>query len=204
MIKQQQHPYYPITLDIPQYVPNDKSTFQILLIAGNIMSFIVVLCYAISRQKTVTSFLRFTWFVVCGILHLGFEGYWLFHKNTIAGQNDLLAQLWKEYAHGDSRYMIADHLLTTLETMTIFIWGPVCLISAFYIWRGSPKQYFFQLIASLFHMFSCSLYFADLPNAIYCDPNPIYFWVYFVGFNSPWIIVCNDKKNSFPHNLSIL
>lgn len=30
----------------------------------------------------------------------------------------MFAELWKEYAHGDSRYLAADELLLTLELMT--------------------------------------------------------------------------------------
>jgi cholestenol delta-isomerase len=29
----------------------------------------------------------------------------------------------------------------------------------------------------------------DLPEAIHCNPHPLYFWVYFISFNAPWIIV---------------
>lgn len=71
-----------------------------------------------------------------------------------------------------------------------FIWGPLCLITCWYILNGSPKQYFFQLVASLCHLFSCSLYFImDLPEATHCNPNPYYFYIYFVSFNLPWLIV---------------
>jgi cholestenol delta-isomerase len=73
------------------------------------------------QSKHVTSTTRFTWFFINTLLHLGFEGYWLLNKEVLAGKNDLLAQLWKEYANGDSRYLAADELLLTLETMTIVI-----------------------------------------------------------------------------------
>jgi cholestenol delta-isomerase len=114
------HPYYPISLEIPNYVPNQRATFELLVIAGSIMTGLVAFCYLSSRMlsKTTTSAARFTWFTVCGIMHVGFEGYWLWNRSTIAGQNDMFAELWKEYAHGDSRYLAADDLLLTLELMT--------------------------------------------------------------------------------------
>lgn len=186
------HPYYPTTLDIPDYIPNERSTFQLLVIAGGLMTALITLCLVVSTvfSKRTTSSARFTWFAVCGIMHVGFEGYWLWNRSTIAGQNDMFAELWKEYAHGDSRYLAADELLLTLELMTAFIWGPLCLISGYHILRGSQKQYFFQLVASLCHLFSCSLYYImDLPQATHCDPNPVYFWIYFISFNAPWILV---------------
>ncbi|KAL9540532.1 hypothetical protein MBANPS3_009623 [Mucor bainieri] len=186
------HPYAPNSLSIPHYVPNEKSTVELLFIAGGIMAALVGMSYAVSRSwfsKGTTSTVRFTWFAICGLMHCGFEGYWLWNRATVAGQNDIFAQLWKEYAHGDSRYLANDELLLTLEIMTIFIWGPLCLTSAFYILRNSPKQYIFQLIASLCHLFSCSLYFImDLPEAKHCVSSPVYFYIYFLGFNSPWIV----------------
>ncbi|KAG2200155.1 hypothetical protein INT47_012436 [Mucor saturninus] len=186
------HPYYPTTLDIPNYVPNQRSTLQLLVTAGVMMTCLMAACITTGTtfSKKTTSVSRFTWFCVSGILHLGFESYWLWHRHTLAGQSDLLAELWKEYAHGDSRYLSADELLLTLEVMTVFVWGPLCILTGWFILRGSNKQYFFQLVASLCHIFSCSLYFLmDLPQAVHCDPSPIYFYIYFIAFNSPWIIV---------------
>lgn len=207
------HPYYPTTLDISNYVPNQRSTLELLVTAGMLMTCLTGACVITANvfSKKTTSVGRFTWFCVSGILHLGFESYWLWHRHTLAGQSDVLAELWKEYAHGDSRYLSADELLLTLEVMTIvsintcgvkplteailtelgqFLWGPLCILTGWYILRGSDKQYFFQLVASLCHLFSCSLYFLmDLPQAVHCDPSPIYFYIYFIAFNSPWIIV---------------
>ncbi|KAF1797303.1 Emopamil-binding protein [Mucor lusitanicus] len=205
------HPYAPSSLNIPHYVPNEKSTVELLFIAGGIMTALVGMSYAISRSwlsKNTTSTARFTWFAICGLMHCGFEGYWLSNRATLAGQNDIFAQLWKEYAHGDSRYLANDELLLTLEIMTIFIWGPLCLTSAYYILRNSPKQYIFQLIASLCHLFSCSLYFImDLPEARHCVSSPVYFYIYFLGFNSPWILVplllVNQSYHYLNHALAI-
>ncbi|KAK4516465.1 Endoglucanase [Mucor velutinosus] len=114
------HPYAPSSLSIPHYVPNEKSTAELLFIAGGIMTILVGLSYAISRSWffNTTSTTRFTWFGICGLMHCGFEGYWLWNRATLASQNDIFAQLWKEYAHGDSRYLANDELLLTLEIMT--------------------------------------------------------------------------------------
>jgi cholestenol delta-isomerase len=111
------HPYYPTDLQINNYVPNTRSTLRLLVIAGGIMTSLITLCL-ISTRKSTTSNSRFTWFAICGAMHTMFEGYWLLHRSTIASQTDLFAELWKEYAHGDSRYLAADELLLTLELMT--------------------------------------------------------------------------------------
>ncbi|OBZ90286.1 3-beta-hydroxysteroid-Delta(8),Delta(7)-isomerase [Choanephora cucurbitarum] len=186
------HPYYPTTLDIPLYVPNTRSTFELLVAAGSMMMILLISSVLLfNTSKKATSQARFSWFFVNGFMHCGFELYWLVNRKTLAGQNDLLAEMWKEYGHADSRYIAGtDNLLLTLETLTIFIWGPLCIASAYYILKGSYKQYSFQLFASMCHLFSCTLYYiVDLPEAINCNPSPVYFWVYFIGFNAPWILV---------------
>jgi cholestenol delta-isomerase len=113
------HPYYPTTLSIPNYVPNERSTLEIYKFSGGIMFLLISASFILSRlSKTTTSVSRFTWFFVCGIMHCGFEGYWLLNKDIIPGHNSAFAELWKEYAHGDSRYLAADELLWTLEVIT--------------------------------------------------------------------------------------
>ncbi|KAI8367282.1 Emopamil-binding protein [Blakeslea trispora] len=185
------HPYYPTTLDIPLYVPNTRSTFELLVAAGTIMTALLISSIVLfNTSKKATSQARFSWFFANSFLHCGFELYWLINRKTIAGQSDLLAEMWKEYSHADSRYIAGDKLLLALETLTIFIWGPLCIASAYYILKGSQRQYTFQSLASMCHLFSCTIYYiVDLPEAINCDPSPIYFWVYFIGFNAPWILV---------------
>lgn len=203
------HPYYPRTAEIPGYVPN-ALPMPVLLGAVLIAMGTVVnasFCAARSKSKTLNESSRFTWFTLCTTLHCGFEAYWIYNHQSIASRTDFLAELWKEYAHGDSRYLFSDELLLALETITVvsiitmtltftynafqFIWGPLCFMAAHAIWKQSSQQYLWQLLASMAHLFSTVLYFVmdwreGFPN---CDPHPLYFWIYFVAFNSPWLIV---------------
>jgi hypothetical protein len=41
------------------------------------------------------------------------------HHDHIAGAGDVLAQLWKEYALSDSRYLSSDPLVLCMETCTV-------------------------------------------------------------------------------------
>jgi cholestenol delta-isomerase len=114
------HPYYPTTLNIPNYVPNERSPLQISMISnGSMLVMVIISIFLAKWSKTTTSIPRFAWFVVGGLLHVLFEGYWLLNKDIIPGHNGVLAELWKEYAHGDSRYMVADELLLTLEIISV-------------------------------------------------------------------------------------
>ncbi|GAB5590501.1 hypothetical protein Unana1_05401 [Umbelopsis nana] len=133
----------------------------------------------------------FCWFGLCALTHCSFEAYWVWFNKTVASRTDIPAELLREYANSDSRYMVSDPLVLTLETMTVTVIGPLCVLAMIAIYNNSPTRHLYQLTISVFHLFSCSLYyildsFEGFPS---CNPDPVYFWVYFVAFNSPWIVV---------------
>lgn len=51
-------------------------------------------------------------------------GYFVYNHEGLAGSRDLFAQLWKEYALSDSRYLTSDPFMLCVETITV-----VCGIS---------------------------------------------------------------------------
>jgi cholestenol delta-isomerase len=53
-----------------------------------------------------------------GFIHLFFEGYFGYTASRIAGNTHLFAQLWKEYALSDSRYMSYDAFTVAMERIT--------------------------------------------------------------------------------------
>lgn len=46
-------------------------------------------------------------------------GYYILHRTTISSKNTLFAQLWKEYALSDSRYLTSDIFTVCVETITV-------------------------------------------------------------------------------------
>ena len=67
--------------------------------------------------------------------------------------------------------------------------GPLCLLSFLAITRNSPKRYVLSLIVSVLHLYGVAIYYSSelIGPSNNCRPEPSYFWVYFVGFNLPWI-----------------
>lgn len=59
---------------------------------------------------------------VGGSVHCVFEGYFVYNHARMPGRMDVLAQLWKEYALSDSRYVSSDPLLLCMEILSV-----VCL-----------------------------------------------------------------------------
>ena len=126
------HPYYPVDALIPNFVANNDpisvTALQFIIGLNSILGLVGVLVRyirpTISRRDLLTVF----WFSLCtlqliipqfysvllpnivvaGTLHCIFEGYFVTHYNSIAQSQNIFAQLWKEYALSDSRYLSSD------------------------------------------------------------------------------------------------
>lgn len=103
------HPYFPVGVEIVNYVANDKdfvtlvSTFAAgcAVILG--LSWLAVAkFYPRVRRQDKWIIL---WFILTGSIHFWFEGYFAFNHTRMAPAQDLFGQLWKEYSYSDSRYV---------------------------------------------------------------------------------------------------
>lgn len=121
--KSMTHPYYSRDLKIDNYVPNSMSTIVLLSWVIAIVVIWLTTMYIISgtaaQMKPGKDRFIFCWFSICALTHCCFEVYWVFYRKTVASRTDFLAELWREYAHSDSRYMVSDPLVLTLEIMTV-------------------------------------------------------------------------------------
>lgn len=69
-------------------------------------------------------------------------GYYLYNRATIPQQQTVLAQLWKEYALSDSRYLTQDVFTVCIEFITAVRLSPFPPFSpvADIAWRISPQK----------------------------------------------------------------
>lgn len=72
------HPYFPLSVALPSYVANSLSTISLLAIfgAGCVVIFGITHLFIQSTRPTLSSgeSLATFWFVLCGCIHLFFEG----------------------------------------------------------------------------------------------------------------------------------
>ncbi|KAK1239119.1 hypothetical protein MKX08_006180 [Trichoderma sp. CBMAI-0020] len=195
-MEQPAHPYYPLGVSIPNYVPNDSPLIHSLAAFGALIS-AVIASALLTGTRHVRPVDRFaaSWFALCGFLHVAFEGYYIYHRKEISGMNTLFAQLWKEYALSDSRYLTSDVFTVCVETITTLVWGPLSLLTVLCIRTNHPSRHVFQIIVCVAHLYGVALYYATnwaeqrFHGVSYSRPEFLYFWVYYVGFNAPWAIV---------------
>lgn len=95
------HPYFPRSLKIPHYKPNDKDLTELLSVFFGIVAIFIVLTWVVTgfaarKPLSVTRRLIVCWFVACGLIHSVLEGYFGYFHATLAGHMDFLGQLCKK------------------------------------------------------------------------------------------------------------
>ncbi|CUS12498.1 unnamed protein product, partial [Tuber aestivum] len=189
------HPFYPLRLSLPHYVPNTLSSIQ-LVSASAAGAFIIfagtwILVNVTSREITTSEKLHCLWFALCGFIHFFFKGYFGATPGTIAGSTHLFAQMWREYALGDSRYLSYDDFTVAMERICALFCSPLSFCLVYAIATNHPSRYPLQIIVSLAQLYGDVLYYVTASIGVYesIRPERYYFWVYFVMLNSFWIFI---------------
>ncbi|KCV73122.1 hypothetical protein H696_00666 [Fonticula alba] len=188
------HPYFPRDLVMPHYIPNTMTVGDVFVVLavvfGSSLAFIIV-CAFLARKVSTTSKLMAVWMFFTANVHLIIEGYFaVFHRNMAADMSTM-GQLWKEYSISDSRYVISDPFIVSMEMITAFFDGPVALMAAYGLLRRRYWADLAVVVVSICQLYGVICYFGMeiLENFPHSDPTPYYFWFYFFFFNIVWVII---------------
>lgn len=131
------------------------------------------------------------WMMMCAGIHIVLEGYFSFNHGSLAGKTTVLADLWREYAHSDSRYLTSDPFTVIMEGITAVFDGSMAALTVYGIVADSPIRYSAQLMVSLAQLYGNVLYMGTnvMEGFRYTNPDPFYLYGYFVLLNSPWIFI---------------
>nr|WEU38181.1 sterol 8,7 isomerase [Paris polyphylla] len=188
------HPYVPRDLQLTGYVPCVFSQSDILIPFIGISLLIVTLVWLLSGCAPKISKIDrmlMCWWAFTGLTHIILEGYFAFSPDFYKNKPPtFLDDLWKEYSKGDSRYVGRDAAVVTVEAITAAIEGPACLLIVYAIGTRKPYSYILQLVVSLGQLYGCAVYFG---TAYLMGDNfttsPYYYWAYYIGANSSWIVI---------------
>ncbi|KAJ2416707.1 hypothetical protein GGI10_000777 [Coemansia sp. RSA 2530] len=189
------HPYFPQDVPIPHYVRSKLDMGQAFLTLGSAITVLMIISgLLIGRARNALSGkdkLIVMWMLVCAGIHIVLEGYFSFNHGTLAGKKTVMADLWREYAHSDSRYLTSDPFTVIMEGITAVFDGSFAIVTAYGILTDSPIRHPAQLMTSLAQLYGDVLYFATnyMDNFRYTNPHPMYFYGYFVLMNLPWVII---------------
>ncbi|KAL5365404.1 Emopamil binding protein-domain-containing protein [Aspergillus floccosus] len=193
------HPYYPPSVDIPGYVPNDRGALALIFIFASACVAIFLATYLLTTKQrpqiSTGDLLTAQWFALCGCIHLFFEGYYSLNIHTLPSKQTLFGQLWKEYALSDSRYLVPNSFVHSMESITAFAWGPLSFVLVFLISRDYHLRHPVQLVVSLGQLYGDVLYYMTCLFELVVfgtensRPEKGYFWGYFVLLNAFWVVI---------------
>ncbi|KAI9818587.1 MAG: hypothetical protein M1832_004360 [Thelocarpon impressellum] len=193
------HPYYPVGIEVIGYLANEYSVP--VLLATFAAGCAAIFAVALLGVQVVRPGLRGSekatvlWFVLCGTIHLFFEGYFSLNHTRMGGRSDVFGQLWKEYSLSDSRYLTSESFVLCMETMTAFIFGPLSFVVAWFVVTGHPLRHPLQALVSIGQLYGDILYYATSmfdhyhKGVTYCRPEGYYFWCYYFFMNFIWIVI---------------
>ncbi|XP_065851723.1 probable 3-beta-hydroxysteroid-Delta(8),Delta(7)-isomerase [Euphorbia lathyris] len=190
----QPHPYVPRDLKLPDYVPVVLSQSTIVGSFGFVSLLVVLLVWFFSgrsRKIAKVDRLLMCWWAFTGLTHLILEGYFVFSPEFFKDKNSFyLAEVWKEYSKGDSRYVGRDAGVVSVEGITAVLEGPASLLAVYAIATGKSYSYILQFAISLGQLYGTAVYFITsfLEGDNYAS-SPFYYYSYYVGANASWVVI---------------
>uniref|UniRef100_A0A453E094 EXPERA domain-containing protein n=2 Tax=Aegilops tauschii subsp. strangulata TaxID=200361 RepID=A0A453E094_AEGTS len=143
------------------------------------------------RRLSGTDRLLMCWWAFTGLTHILIEGPFVFTPDFFTKTNpNFFDEVWKEYSKGDSRYVARDTATVTVEGITAVLKGPASLLAVYAIASRKSYSHILQFAVCLGQLYGCIVYF----TTAYLDgfnfwASPFYFWAYFIGANSSWIVI---------------
>ncbi|CAJ2636925.1 unnamed protein product [Trifolium pratense] len=180
------HPYVPRDLNLPGYIPCFLSQSNILSIYASF----TISVFAVTWIFSVDRLLIF-WWAFTGLTHFILEGYFAFTPEFYKDNTGFyLAEVWKEYSKGDSRYAARDAGVVTVEGLTAVLEGPASLLAVYAIATGKPYSYILQFAVSLGQLYGTAVYFITaILEGDNFSTNSFYYYAYYIGANFSWIVI---------------
>ncbi|KAL9223963.1 hypothetical protein vseg_000043 [Gypsophila vaccaria] len=188
------HPYAPADLSLPGFVPNLLSATTILVVFAVATIIVVSIAWIVPglfSRLTKLERLLICWWVFTGLTHMIVEGYFVFSPEFFKDKTGcFLAEIWKEYSKGDSRYAERDPATVALEGITAVIEGPASLLAAYAIATHKSYSNVLQFAVSLGQLYGCIMYYATaILRGDGFAATPYYYYAYYVAANFSWIVI---------------
>ncbi|CAG5127715.1 unnamed protein product [Candidula unifasciata] len=135
-----------------------------------------------------------SWLVFDALIHFLLEGPFvaLSLVGTVNSSTSDLALLWKEYGKADSRWLVSDPTVVSLEILTVVVDGILCLVTIVGIVTDGFYRHYAQLVLCVCELYGgwmtfCPEWLTGSPNLD--TSNYMYLWVYLVFFNGLWVVI---------------
>ncbi|KAI9846414.1 MAG: hypothetical protein M1837_004005 [Sclerophora amabilis] len=200
--------------------PGSSASTAVIVDATTILSLLAVLAilaasYALSLHLLPTGTavkvrLIYIWHLFDGLIHLLFEGAFLYNcffvyadgtsptgflkqpHRTYGPSYGLspTAKLWQEYARADARWGGADSTVISIELLTVFLGGPLALWICEGLRRQNRNCWLGMVVLATAELYGgfmtfCPEWLTGSPNLD--TSNFMYLWVYLFFFNTLWV-----------------
>ncbi|KAM7269660.1 hypothetical protein ACFE04_025157 [Oxalis oulophora] len=187
------HPYVPRDLKLIDYVPVSLSQSTILTVyigASILLVSLIWILSGCSKLRKVDRLLM-CWWAFTGLTHMVLEGYFVFSPEFYKDKTSCyLAEVWKEYSKGDSRYAARDAGVVAVEGITAVLEGPASLLAVYAILKGKSYSYILQFAISLGQLYGTAVYFITaLLEGDNFATSSYYYYAYYVAANASWIVI---------------
>uniref|UniRef100_A0A3Q2G2U2 EBP like n=2 Tax=Cyprinodon variegatus TaxID=28743 RepID=A0A3Q2G2U2_CYPVA len=134
------------------------------------------------------------WLFYDVIVHLTLEGPFVYMSlvGTVETSEGPLAELWKEYGKADSRWLVSDPTIVSLEILTVVLGSLLALLLIHAVLNDKYYRHFLQITLCVCELYGGWMTFC--PDWLLGSPhlntsNPLYLWIYLVFFNGLWVLV---------------
>ncbi|XP_028774072.1 probable 3-beta-hydroxysteroid-Delta(8),Delta(7)-isomerase [Neltuma alba] len=188
------HPYEPRDLQLPGFVPLFLSQSTIIGVYGVASLLVVSFIWLLSgrlRKLTKIDRVLMCWWAFTGLTHIILEGYFVFSPEFYKDKTaNYLAEVWKEYSKGDSRYAGRDAGIVTVEGITAVLEGPASLLVVYAIASGKSYSYILQFAVCLGQLYGTAVYYTTaILEGDKFSANTFYYYAYYIGANFSWIVI---------------
>ncbi|KAL2238482.1 probable 3-beta-hydroxysteroid-Delta(8),Delta(7)-isomerase [Sesamum indicum] len=188
------HPYVPRDLKLPGYVPVFLSQSTILSVYGIASLLVISFMWILSgrfRKISKVDRLLMCWWIFTGLTHIILEGYFVFSPEFYKKKTPhYLAEVWKEYSKGDSRYAGRDSGVVAVEGITAVLEGPACLLAVYAIATKKSYNHILQVAISLGQLYGTAVYFlTSLLDGDDFAASTYYYYAYYVFANGWWVLI---------------
>ncbi|KAM4538323.1 emopamil-binding protein-like [Fundulus diaphanus] len=134
------------------------------------------------------------WLFYDVIVHLTLEGPFVYMSlvGTVETSEGPLAELWKEYGKADSRWLVSDPTIVSVEILTVVLDSLLALLLIHAVLNEKYYRHFLQVTLSVCELYGGWMTFCPdwLQGSPHLDTsNPLYLWLYLVFFNGLWVLV---------------
>ncbi|CAD5125058.1 unnamed protein product [Dimorphilus gyrociliatus] len=147
-------------------------------------------------SKTVRKTDKFVifWLIWDAMIHLSLELSFVILSltTTVEKSTHWTSLVWKEYGKADARWLILDPCIVSLEIITVFVEGPMCLVLVYAIVKNKHYRHFLQVVLCVGEIYGGWMTF--VPDILLGSPNLatnnwLYLWVYMVFYNGIWVVI---------------